>query len=232
MENMKKVVIFIAPPGAGKGTQANLLAGLYGFVHIDTGRYGQNLIYSKESENDPILLRERKNFEDGILFTPSWTLKMISDLTSRIANAGLDVTYSGSPRTIFEAFGDEENKGLITLHNEIFGRENMYIFRINIDEETSIKRNSQRQVCSLCGLPKLAGDHGETCVICGALLTTRGKLDEVETIKVRLSQYRERTRPIEERLINEGYTIHEIDGNPAPYLVFEKIRNVLGLKKI
>lgn len=231
MKNMKQAVIFIAPPGAGKGTQANLLAGLFNFIHFDTGRFGQNLIYSKEAEKDPILMRERKNFEDGILFTPSWTLGVVSEATTKIGNAGFGIVYSGSPRTEFEAFGDNENKGLIPVLEEIFGKENIFIVRIHIEEETSVKRNSRREVCSVCGTPKLAGDHGRNCVLCGGPLVTRGKLDEVETIKIRLQQFRDRTKPIIEKLKEMGYAIHEIDGEPLPYLVFEDMKKVLGLQK-
>ena len=62
---LKRAVIIYGPPGSGKGTQAELLAKKFGFIHFDTGRYFEALLHSPETQKNPVLRRERKNFDNG-----------------------------------------------------------------------------------------------------------------------------------------------------------------------
>ena len=56
---MSRVVIIYGQPGAGKGTQANLLAHLRGFYHFDTGQYLEEMLHDSRLQNDEIIKRER-----------------------------------------------------------------------------------------------------------------------------------------------------------------------------
>ncbi len=228
LQTMRKAVIIYGPPGAGKGTQAGLLARRFQFIHFDTGRYIERLFLDSAVKKDLVLRREKEKFDTGELCTPSWILEIVSDATQRIAEAGFSITYSGSPRTEFEAFGDEKHEGLLKLLEKLYGKENIFIFLLDISAETSIKRNSSRVVCSVCGLPILAESQLKRCAFCSGKARKR-TLDSPEVIKVRLEEFKKRTYPIIERIKEKGYVAKKINGTPPPYRVFEAIIQSLGL---
>lgn len=225
---MKQAVMIFGSPGAGKGTQAELLAKRFGFIHFDTGRYLETLLNSPEAESDPKLKEEKERFDSGELNTPSWVLSIVKEATRKIGKAGMSIVYSGSPRTLFEAFGDEENEGLLSVLTKIYGKENIHVVLLEINEEISIKRNSSRVVCSVCGLPILAESDLKKCSFCAGPAKIRS-LDKPEIIKVRWKEYEERTFPIVDRMKKEGYEVHKIDGSPAPHEVYKKVMSELGL---
>lgn len=227
---MKQAVIIYGPPGAGKGTQAELLARLFDFVHFDTGRYIERVVHAPENRKNKVIRREEKLFDTGKLCTPEWVLKITADEAGRIANSDLNIAFSGSPRTIFEAYGDKKNKGLIEVLTKLYGKKNITIVRLNIHEGSSLRRNSARLVCSVCGLPILATVKNNHCSLCGGAFRKR-TLDNPAVIKVRLEEYQNRTFPIVSRLRKLKYRIIEMDGEPAPYLVHKAIAKKLGFSK-
>ncbi len=79
----KRAVIIYGPPGSGKGTQAELLAKIYGFVHFDTGRYIENFLRAPGWQKNLVLRRERKLFDTGKLLSPPWVLKIVSENLTR-----------------------------------------------------------------------------------------------------------------------------------------------------
>ncbi|HEY4499744.1 MAG TPA: nucleoside monophosphate kinase [Candidatus Paceibacterota bacterium] len=225
---MKKVAIIYGPPGAGKGTQANLLASALGFIHFDTGKYLEQLVNDPALQNDPIIQREKANFNAGVLCTPEWVLEIVRKKVNHLSNAGFSLAFSGSPRTMFEAFGDEKNESLLSVFEKEFGKENIFVFLLQVKSETSILRNSRRLICSVCGTVLLTNSYsGQTCPLCDASLRRRS-LDVPEVIRVRLKEYAERTEPIIQNMRERGYSIHEIDGEPAPFQVFEEIKKVIS----
>ncbi len=225
--HMKKVVIIYGPPGAGKGTQANLLQSTFGFLHFDTGKYIEQLVHDPDLQNDPVIQQERKNFDTGMLCTPSWVLQIVREKIIHLAEAGFSLVFSGSPRTVFEAFGDAEHESVLAVFEREFGKDHIIPIALKVAPETSILRNSRRLVCSVCGTAILTGSYsGQTCPLCDAPLRRRS-LDVPEVIKVRLKEYEERTAPILDGLKERGYVIHEIDGEPAPFKVFEIVKKNL-----
>lgn len=228
MNPSKSVFIIYGPPGAGKGVQAELLSKRFQSIHFDTGRFIENLLNSEEVDKDESLIKEKERFDSGELNTPSWVLKIVKEAANRISSAGMSLVFSGSPRTVFEAFGDEENEGLLEVLKREYGQENINIIFIDIEEGTSIKRNSSRLICSLCGLPILASAEITKCAFCGAE-TRKRTLDKPEIIKNRLVEYRNRTYPIIERMKREGYKIIDIDGEKTPKSVHEDILKKVGL---
>lgn len=225
----KQAVIIFGPPGSGKGTQAELLAKKYDFIHFDTGRYLENLfrnlnlkIASKQ------IWHEKKLWDTGKLETPSFILGITGEATRKISKADFNIVYSGSPRTVYETIGDSRHLGLLKILSDIYKKENIKIFQIQVKELTSIKRNSNRMVCSVCGLPVLADSKSKHCAFCAGPLRKR-TLDDPNVIKVRLKEYSERTLPIINEYKKVGLKINIIDGEPAPYKVFEQIEKILHL---
>lgn len=223
---MKKVILFYGAPGSGKGTQADLLSKKFGFYHFDTGKNIEQTINDPENLKDENMRKEKELFDSGRLNTPAWVLKeVVIKKTESLAKVGVRLVFSGSPRTLFEAFGDEENTGLVDILEKLYGKENVGIFYINVKPETSIFRNSNRSVCSVCGTPVLYQKECVvvSCPLCSAPLRKRS-LDKPETIKVRLEEYENRTQPILEKLKERGFEVNIIDGEPAPFEVFEEIK--------
>lgn len=222
---MRKVIIIYGPPGAGKGTQANLLAGKFGLVHFDTGKYIEQVVYDPANKNDPVVQRERRNFDSGVLTTPSWILKIVRSRSKDIAKSGFGIVFSASPRTVFEAFGDKGNPGLIQTFEKLYGKKNVTPIFLKIDPHASILRNKNRRVCSVCSTAILYNDethHHTTCPLCGGKLRKRA-VDNPKVFETRIREYEERTKPILAGLKKRGYKILEVDGRPLPNKVFESI---------
>ncbi len=230
---MKKIAIIIqGPPGSGKGTQAELFAKrYYGFIHFDTGHFLERILREPGWQKDPILRRERKLFDEGKLCTGSWVLEKIKEAVRDIHKAGFSVILSGSPRSVFEAFGEEKKKqdGLIEVLKSLYGKPNIFVVSLEVKGGSSTKRNSHRFVCSVCGLPVLAHVKSNKCAFCMAPLRKRS-LDNREVIKIRLAEYKKRTYPMFEKLQKEGYKITKINGEPAPFKVQKTIIQRLRLK--
>src|SRR3989344_2723586 len=218
---MKKVIIVYGPPGAGKGTQANLLAGKLGLIHFDTGKYLEQLVHDPDLKNNPEIQKAGKIFDSGALVTPSFVLKVTAKKTKEIAKSGFGVVFSGSPRTLFEAFGDAKNEGLINILEKKFGKKNISILLLKIDPRISILRNGHRLVCSVCKIAILYSDAShqhKTCPLCGGKLYKR-TVDNPKVFETRIREYQERTAPILSGLRKRCYKIIEINGEPLPYKV-------------
>lgn len=220
----QKVLIIYGPPGAGKDTQAKRIAVKSGAIIISSSKLGEEKIFDPNLQNDPIIQRERKQYERGELFTPSWITEIINNKVKELYQKGESLIFTGSPRTLYEA--EKE----IPYWESLFGKENIYVIVINLKEESSIFRNSHRRVCENCGYPVIYSFETEAwnfCPVCGGKLVDRGVLDKPETIKVRLREYEERTKPISNYLKNRSYQLIEIDGELLPDVVTQEIFNKL-----
>ena len=226
---MKKAIIVYGPPGSGKGTQAELLSRKFDVIHIDTGRFIEGVVHAPDAKKNPILRREGTLFDTGRLCTPSWVLQIISQASRRAGKVGQGIVFSGSPRTLFEAFGDKKNQGLIKTLEQVYGKKNVIILKLDVPNSASYKRNGSRRVCSLCGLPALGKSKVRRCAFCDAFMRKR-TLDNAKVIKVRLEEYKNRTYPILEGLKKRGYKVRHVDGTKLPYKVHEQVKKALGLK--
>ncbi len=254
----KRAVIIYGAPGAGKGTQANLLSAAKGLIHFDTGKFLEQIVHDSDEQKDPRpegtrlaqlnwaaeIKKEAKLFDTGKLLSPTWVLKIVKEKTGEIAKAGFSVVYSGSPRTLYEAFGsmydpDSGEKtsptsstgGLIAFLEDVYGKKNISVVLLKVKSASSIQRNSNRKICSACGTVIMYNDtthHHTTCPVCGGHLRKR-TLDDPEVIKARLIEYEKRTAPIISEIKKRGYKVNEIDGEPAPYKVHEVIRKKLKI---
>ena len=220
----KTAVIIYGANGSGKGTQADLLAKLKGFVHFDTGKIIERILHDPSLQGNKIVRHERKIFDAGILNTPSWVLKeVVSKNTKKISQAGLSIVFSGSPRTLYETFGDKNTVGLIATLEKEYGKKNIKIVFLKIKSETAIKRNTGRMVCSVCATPVLAFEKIKHCPICSGKLKKR-IFDNPEKMKIRLQEFHNRTMPIIKELKKRGYKIMEVDAEPRPFEVFAQIQ--------
>lgn len=232
MKNSKKIVILYGPPGSGKGTQAKLLADKLGFFHFDTGSFLRELLHDQKFQKNKTIQKERRLNDGGKLNTPSFVLKIVSQRAAELFKLKQSIVFSGSPRTLYEAFGDKKTKGLMALLSSYYSRSNIFIFALNIPENESILRNSNRSTCGVCQTTllnqKLQDKHVKFkhCPFCGAKIVSRVD-DNPKIIKTRLLEYKTRTKPIFKGLKKRGYKIYKIDGTPMPYKIHQKIVSYL-----
>jgi len=223
-------IMIMGPQGSGKGTQADLIAKKLDLFHFDTGQYLRAVLYDPASQKDKIIRRERKLNEAGILNTPSWILKIVSQAVKKMAALKKGMVFSGSPRTFYEAFGYDQGEkpkksqaGLLAVLEKHYGKKNISIFLLNIPLKESTKRTGTRLSCSVCGSPFMTQKHKfESCPFCGGKIIKR-KDDNVKSIMERLNEYNNRTKPIFAELKKRKYKIFKIDGTPVPYKIHKTI---------
>ncbi len=208
----------LGAPGAGKGTQAIMIAEKYGIPHVSTGD-----IFRANIKNNTPLGQEAKTYMDkGALVPDELTVKILLD---RVAKDDCKNGYvlDGFPRTIVQA--DVLKKALTELNDSID-------FAINVDvpDENIVKRMGGRRACVKCGAtyhiehvpPKTEG----ICDNCGEKLVLRDD-DQPETVKKRLAVYHEQTQPLIDYYNKEG-VLKNVDGTKDMNDVFADIVSILG----
>jgi adenylate kinase len=203
----KWVIIIIGPPGAGKGTQSEYLAEHFGLFDFETSKIIEDKLKNASSD-DKVIAAEKEKWLHGELNTPSMVLHWSLERITELARKGTGIVFSGSPRTLLEAQGE------LPVLEEYYGKENIKIFNLEVNEEESVKRNSHRRVCTLNRhpLPNIPEYKDITkCPKDGSELIRRG-LDVPETIRHRYHIYLTQTLPILEFLTNKGYKVVKING--------------------
>ena len=183
---MKKNIILVGPPGAGKGSVAKKLISL-GLAHISTG----DMFREAMKQGTPLGKLAESYINKADLVPDEVTIGLVKERLSQpdCANGYL---LDGFPRTIPQA------EALENLTKEI-NRPIEAVINLDCDEETLIKRISGRRVCRVCGTPyhivnvkpKVEG----VCDVCGGELYQR-KDDNEDALKVRLQHYVQDTEPL------------------------------------
>lgn len=227
----KKAVIIFGPPGSGKSTQGKLVSEKFGFFNLDTGRILESALYNPAHFNDKEIKKERNNFETGKLVSTPFVLKILSEKIRFIAANEMGIVFSGSPRTMIEAFGDSRLglEGEMSVLGKAYGKKNVVTIVIRLSEEGSMKRNGSRMICSVCQTPILGIlnlKKQKSCPFCGGKLYRR-TLDDPKIIKARLEEYRRQTFPLIKELKKKNFPVYSVNGNPMPYQVFSVISGIL-----
>jgi len=227
----KKAIILFGQPGAGKGTQAELLAEKTHFLHIESSK----LIEDAFNDSDPNksieadgkvykMSDEKKIWLSGALCSFPFVAHLIKGKIREVANQGKGIIFSGSPRSLYEA--EQE----IPLLKEFYGLENIKFFLLKISPETTIFRNSHRKICELMRHSILFNKETEnltTCPLDGSLLVRRKNLDEVETIKNRLEAFKKDTLPVIDFVKKQGVNVIEINAEQTVSEIFKDISKKL-----
>ncbi len=211
-------IIMLGAPGAGKGTQAKMIAEKFNIPHISTGD-----IFRANIKNGTELGKKAKEYMDkGQLVPDELTVEILLD---RVAADDCKNGYvlDGFPRTIPQA--DVLDKELTKLGDKVD-------FAINVDvpDENIVRRMSGRRACLKCGAtyhiehipPKKEG----ICDTCGSELVQRDD-DKPETVQNRLSVYHEQTQPLIDYYNNKNI-LKTVDGTRDMQVVFSDIVNILN----
>jgi adenylate kinase len=214
----KILVILVAPPGAGKGTQADLLAKKFGLFHLETSKIIEEK-FKISSSNDPTIIAAKEKWLNGGLVEPKVVAGWFMERITELANEEKSVILSGSPRTLYEAVYD------MPILSRLYGKENIKIFHINLSEDESIKRNSGRRICKANRHPIPDFPENEKLSICpqdGSELVRR-ELDKPEIVRHRYQIYLEETAPILDYFQKNSYPVVKINGEQSIEKVFEDI---------
>lgn len=233
MPKNKQVVIMIGPPGAGKGTQGELLSEKLDLYYFETSKI---LEWSfKDHEKGEFLMVEEKKylFEDeeklwkeGVLCSPPFVTQLVKEKITDLFEKGESLLLSGSPRTL------HEGKNIMPFLEKLYGKENIKIILLHISPEQTIFRNSNRRICELMRHPMLFTEETKNLTVCpldGSPLVRRKGLDDPETIPKRLTQFKERTMPLMKLFEDMGFKINKVDGEGAVIEVFA--RNLKALQQ-
>ncbi len=219
------VIIFIGPPGAGKGTQATLFSeSNSGYQHFDTGRSIERALTDPKRQDDPEVRLERERFEKGYLTGSHFKMQIITDGIQKIAREGFGIILSGSPRT------REEAEFIIPFLSNLYGDGSLVIVHIEVPAETSIGRNSRRRVCKKCGQPLMSNPENDAmdfCPACGGELMRR-VLDKEDIIEKRLVEYMHHTKEIIPYAVALGVRVVEVSGEGTPEEIHERIKTSIA----
>ena len=206
------IIIFIGPPGSGKGTQAALAASKLGFLHLSTGDVLRHKLESGDKEAGEL----KKMMASGKLVPSAVVNKLV---LSAIGDASEGCILDGYPRNLAQAkFLDENCQDKI---------EAIYF---NVNRDLLVKRIAGRFSCSKCGKiynsnfgsPKVEN----TCDKCGSHDFTHRDDDNEETVKVRLDEYDRETNPLVDYYKALG-KLKVIDANGSVEEIAEELHSIL-----
>ncbi len=211
-------MIFLGPPGAGKGTQAKEVARLYQLPHLSTG----DMLRDHVGRGTPLGLKARPIMERGELVPDEIVLGMVEERIAR-PDCRNGFVFDGFPRTLPQA----EKLGEL-LRGMGFGQP--LVLHFTVDADRLLKRLTGRRTCSVGGEiyniyerpPKVPG----RCDTDGGELVQRAD-DGEEVIRERLATYERQTRPLVEYYRRQG-VLEDVDGSADVDAV---TRRVLGILK-
>jgi adenylate kinase len=220
-KGLGRAVIFLGPPGAGKGTQAKQIAGSYGVPHLSTG----DMFREHVSRGTPLGLRAKPIMERGELVPDDLVLSMVEDRISRPDTAD-GFILDGFPRTVPQA------EKLDEILRRRFKTEPLVVHFV-VDKNQLMRRLTGRRVCGIGGEIYNIYDHPPKvpgrCDRDGGELTQRPD-DREEVIAERLAAYERQTRPLVDYYRQQGL-LKDVDGMAAPEAVTKNVLGLLAQKK-
>ncbi len=216
MSDLPKVIYIMGAPGAGKGTQAELLSQEIGYKRFSTGD-----AFREVSRQETELGRKVKDtIDNGHLAPPEMAAEIVMTAVQRHIDADDGLIFDGTPRTIEEA----------KIVDEFFEKQNYgrpLVIYLKVEREEMIARNSKRRFClGVKGdFPVANEDDQRRCEELGGTIGTRPD-DEPEKFATRWEAFMNQTYPVVEMYRAEGI-LHELDGKPAVPVVFEEIKKLI-----
>lgn len=184
-------LILLGAPGAGKGTQAEILAKELNIPVISTGEIIRNAL----REQTPLGIKAKKYIDDGLLVPDKVVIEIMQERLNE-DDCSNGFILDGFPRTVPQADALEEMNIAIDK-----------VLAIEVPEQRIINRISGRRQCSKCGatyhLEYKPSKVLDVCDLCGGGLIIRTD-DAPETVKNRLDVYREQTEPLKEYYNGKG----------------------------
>ena len=217
-KGLKMKIIMLGAPGAGKGTQAKMIAEKYGIPHISTG----DIFRSNIKDGTELGMEAKKYMDQGLLVPDELTVKILLDRVAR-ADCRNGYVLDGFPRTIPQA-------EVLDQALEKIGDQIDFAINVSVPDENIVKRMSGRRACVGCGatyhiehIPPQEEGHCDTC---GMELILRED-DKPETVQNRLNVYHSQTQPLIEFYQKKGI-LQTVDGTVDMKAVFDAIVAILS----
>ncbi len=206
-------MVFLGPPGAGKGTLAAMASARLGLPHISTG----DLFRAAISEGSDLGKKVKQVLAEGRLVSDALTIELVRERLGR-DDAEKGWILDGFPRTTGQAQALEEFDPVDRVVN------------FDVEDPLILFRLTGRIVCKACGKiyhartmpPRIAG----VCDACSGQLYTRPD-DSEEAIRTRLTAYRQQTAPLIEWYGSRG-KLATIDGAGTPEEVYVRFAEAVG----
>jgi adenylate kinase len=213
----RRAIIFLGPPGAGKGTQAKEVAKAFGVPHLSTG----DMFRDHVGRGTELGRMAKPIMERGELVPDEIVLGIVEERLSRPDCAG-GCVFDGFPRTLPQAEKLDE-----ILLRRGFGKAR--VVHVGVPEDLLLRRLTGRRTCKVGGEiyniyerpPKVEG----RCDNDGGELLQRAD-DREEVIRERLAAYQRQTRPLIEYYRQQSALL-DVDGAPAADLVAASITRIL-----
>lgn len=213
-----RAVIFLGPPGAGKGTQAKLVASRFNVPHLSTG----DMLRDNVSRGTELGLLAKPVMERGELVSDALVLRMVEERIAR-PDCRNGFVFDGFPRTVAQA---EALDGILAKQG--IGAPAVIYF--NVAEDVLMRRLTGRRTCKACGEiyniydrpPKVDG----RCDADGGELVQRAD-DKPEVIRERLAAYDRQTKTLVDYYRSQG-VLHEVDGAASMEAVTASVFSALS----
>jgi adenylate kinase len=183
-------IIFIGPPGSGKGTQAVRIAERYGIPHISTG----DILRAAVKAGTPLGRQVADTLASGGLVSDALMTDLVRD---RLAapDTARGFLLDGFPRTVTQA---EALDGILSALRRNPGCR-LIVALITVDDEAIVRRLGSRRVCESCSITQSVSDasdgQNESCPYCGGRLVRRPD-DEPAVVRRRLATYAALAEPL------------------------------------
>jgi adenylate kinase len=209
-------IIFIGPPGSGKGTQAKRLASRFEIPHISTG----DMLREAIADGTELGREAAPIMASGALVSDDLMIGIINDRLAK-PDAQKGFILDGFPRTLVQA---EKLDGLVGN-----GKEALRVLQLLVPDDAIVRRITMRRTCAQCGaiyhLENNPPANDSVCDRCGAEVIARADDTEV-AVRKRLEAFHRQTLPVATYYRSKS-VLREVDGIGPVDEVFERIAKSL-----
>jgi adenylate kinase len=219
---LDRAVIFLGPPGAGKGTQAKELAKVYRVPHLSTG----DMFREHVSQGSPLGMEVKPIMARGELVPDSLVLKMVRERIERL-DCAHGFVFDGFPRTVAQA-----------QYLSVLLRQNWYrpplVIHFALDPAMVLRRITGRRMCKLAG--EIYNIYERPTKVEGRCDNDGGELvqrpdDREEIVGPRLAAYEKQTEPLVAYYRRLG-RLHDVDASKSVDEVKQRVLEIVRTERL
>lgn len=210
-------ILFMGPPGAGKGTQAETIVNEFGIPHISTGDAFRLAI----KQGTPVGIKAKEYIDQGLLVPDDVTIGIVEERLQQ-SDCEKGFLLDGFPRTLSQAEALDDILARLNTRLD-------HVINLKVDRDKLLARLTGRRICKSCGATYHVIFNPPTqegiCDKCGGELYQRSD-DNEESVGIRLDEYINKTAPLLTFYENKGL-LRQIDGDQEIDAVSAEIASIL-----